>query len=352
MDTLFFRLLLTISVGAVGSFVLYKLRLPAGALIGAAIAVSLLNIFAGAGWFPPEAKVGVQAIAGAFVGQRIGRDDITELKSLVKPALIIFLGICILSLCSGFFIYGTSDNIDITTALLSSTPGGVTDIVLIATDVGADPAQSAALQLTRYMVAILILPQINTWLCRRFCPASQLAEQPAASPRSRTVGKKNAAVKTLLIAHAAGLIGKISHIPAGTIVFSMLAVAIYNIRIGSAYIPRPFKLVAQSMAGISIGTAVSMADILGLKELIVPAVIIILNCLLINYGLGFLMYRISGLDMATCLFASVPAGVSDMALISLEQGGDAPKVAILQMTRYICVMAFMPSLIKLIAALM
>ena len=51
----------------------------------------------------------------------------------------------------------------------------------------------------------------------------------------------------------------------------------------------------------------------------------------------------------TSLFASVPAGMSDMALVSLEQGGEAPKVAVLQLVRYLCAMAFMPAMIKLFA---
>ena len=44
------------------------------------------------------------------------------------------------------------------------------------------------------------------------------------------------------------------------------------------------------------------------------------------------------------------SGLSDMALISTELGGDAPKVAVLQLVRYLCVLAFMPSLIRMFSA--
>jgi uncharacterized membrane protein AbrB (regulator of aidB expression) len=49
--------------------------------------------------------------------------------------------------------------------------------------------------------------------------------------------------------------------------------------------------------------------------------------------------------------ASAPGGVSDMALIAKDLGGDSPKVAILQLARYVCVIAFFSALIKFISSL-
>ena len=89
-----------------------------------------------------------------------------------------------------------------------------------------------------------------------------------------------------------------------------------------------------------------MGDILRFRELGIPAALVAANCVAVNYVLGLLLYKTGGLDLATSRLASVPAGMSDMALVSLEQGGEAPKVAVLQLVRYLCVMAFMPGLIK------
>ena len=216
----FITLLLTMLIGAIGSYLFYKMKVPAGALIGAVITVSVFQIITGLGWFPTVFKVGVQAVAGAFVGQRIGKKDITEIRKLIKPALILFFGIAILSLISGFAIYFVSD-VDIATALISSTPGGVTDIVLISSDVGADPTQSTVLQLIRYFLAILILPQINVKICENN-PAARTGVAPENSSAQPCF--RNAAI-TLLIAGVTGAIGRISKFPAGAIVFSMFFVA-------------------------------------------------------------------------------------------------------------------------------
>ncbi len=75
------NLLLTILVAAAGSYLFYKFRIPAGALIGAIIFSAALNIITGVGTFPGFMKTVLQAVAGAFIGQRVTRNDLAELAT-------------------------------------------------------------------------------------------------------------------------------------------------------------------------------------------------------------------------------------------------------------------------------
>lgn len=344
------RLALTLIIGAAGSYILYRLKVPAGAMVGSIIAVGAFQICSSYAFFPKVIKVAVQAVAGAFVGQRIGRRDIRELRSIIKPSIELFVGIVLLTLTTGLLIYSVAD-ISIETAIISSMPGGVSDIALISGDIGADPAQSTVLQLVRYLIAILILPQVDIRLCRRFAPEKAASADTGALASS--VKKKDARhiALTLAITAASGALGKLSGFPAGAIVFPMLAVAAYNVKTGEAYLPPPLKLCAQNLAGVNIGVTITLTQLLGFRELLVPALLVAVNCVAVNFALGLLIYKTNKLDLATCLFASVPAGLSDMALVSLEQGGNAPKVAVLQLVRYICVMTFIPSMIRVISQL-
>ena len=342
------RLLITVALGAAGAWALYRLRVPAGAMAGAVIAVGLFQIATGYGYFPRVVKTAVQAVAGGFVGQRISRSDLRELRSILKPSFQLFSGIVLLTFCTGLLIHHTSP-VDTATALLSSMPGGMTDVALLSSDVGADPAQSTALQLVRYLIAILILPQLDAKLCARFAPEKRggdPADLPGGGEKLRD-GKHMAI--TLAIVALSGAVGKLSGFPAGAMVLPMLTVAAYNVRSGEAYLPKKMKLAAQCLAGVNIGVTITLADILRFRELALPAVMVAVNCVAVNYVLGLLLYKTNDLDLPTCLFASVPAGMSDMALVSLEQGGEAPKVAVLQLVRYLCAMAFMPAMIKLFA---
>lgn len=342
------RLFLTVAIGAAGARILYKLRVPAGSMVGAIVFVGLFQIFSGYGYFPRIIKTGVQAIAGGFIGQRIGRSDLKELRTIVKPSLELFGGIFLLSTCTGLLVHHTS-SLDVATSVLSSMPGGITDVALISADVGADPAQSTALQLVRYLIAILILPQVNIRICSRLTPEKKSADASYSPGGAKKLRDRKHTAITLLIVAAAGALGKLSGFPAGALVFPMFAVAAYNIRSEQAYLPKPMKLAAQCLAGINIGVTITLQDILRFRELFLPAVFVAVNCLLVNYALGLLLYKTNDLDLPTCLFSSTPAGLSDMALISLEQGGDPAKVAVLQLVRYLCVMAVMPAFIRLLA---
>lgn len=127
-----------------------------------------------------------------------------------------------------------------------------------------------------------------------------------------------------------------------------IGVAVYNVKTDRAYLPNEFRLSAQCCAGAAIGIGITMADVLATKQLLLPLAIVIINTIAINFLLGFILYKTSKLDLSTCLFGSIPAGISDMALVSTEMGGDAPKVAILHLVRYIGLMAIMPTLIDII----
>ena len=338
-------LCITVVIGVAGSVLLYRLGLPAGAMVGAIVFVGAFQILTGQGWFPKVVKTGVQALVGGFIGQRIGREDVRELRTVLRPALLLFGGIVLMIVGTGLFICRVAP-VDTATAILSSMPGGMTDVALMAPDVGADPAQSTALQLVRYLIAILILPQVNVQLCRRYAPES-IGCPPEKRVSART--RRNLCV-TLTIAAVSGVLGKLSHFPAGAMVFPMFAVAAFNVRTGNAWLPKRLKLTAQCLAGINIGVTITLAELMTFRELLLPAAAVAVNCVMVNYLLGFLIHKTCGLDLPTSLFASVPAGMSDMALVSLEQGGDAPKVAVLQLVRYLCVMAFMPSLIKILTS--
>ncbi|MEA4933120.1 MAG: AbrB family transcriptional regulator, partial [Lawsonibacter sp.] len=339
---------ITIAIGAVGAFLFYRMKVPAGAVVGAILLVSIFQVVTGLAIFPRWLKVAVQAVAGGFVGQRITRQDVQEFHGLIRPALTLFSGIALFSVVTGALIHLTTPSISVSTALLASVPGGMSDVVLLASDLNADPTQASVLQLIRYLVAIVILPQVATRLCRRFAPsepAKNSSVQSSGVPRNSVFS----VAVTLGIVAVTGYLGRRSGFPAGAMILPMFSLAAYNIRTGKAYLPKPVKLGAQCFAGISIGVGVTMADVLHLPELALPGLLVVINCLSINYGLGLLLYRVSRLDLPTCLFSAIPAGLSDMALISADLGGDPPKVALMQLTRFLCVMTFMPCVIKLLS---
>lgn len=338
---------LTVAVGAIGAYIFCKIKVPAGALVGALIVTAVFSNLTGIAAFPKPIKIFVQAISGAFIGLRIDREALKQLKAIIKPSLQFFFGILVLSFGTGILIH-TVSGLDIATSVLSSVPGGITDVSIISSDIGANPVQTTMLQLARYFVAVLILPQAAIAISKREKNRKDDSPETGVVFQNRPFTWK-AGIITILLLCGFGWLGSISPIPAGALLLSLIAVSVYNVIGKEACLPSKAKLIAQCCAGIFIGIKIDLHSAAQYYTLILPVVLVVINCLLMNYLLGFWIYKTNDMDLATSLFASIPAGVSDMALISLDYGGDAPKVAVLQLVRYVSVMCVMPSLIRYFA---
>ncbi len=113
----------TLIIASVGGFVGYKLKIPAGAMIGSMLAVAAASLFkVDLGGLPSYSKAIVQVVLGAILGLGLRNMDLQQLKSLLIPAAVI-TGIL---LATGFaiaFILNRFFGFDMMTAIFSSTAG-------------------------------------------------------------------------------------------------------------------------------------------------------------------------------------------------------------------------------------
>ncbi len=153
---------------------------------------------------------------------------------------------------------------------------------------------------------------------------------------------------TLLFAAIGGILGDKIKLPAGALIGAMVAVGAYNIFGNQAYMPPQFRLGIQILAGAMIGLQINQETLSGLKMLLVPALIMIVSVMAICFTAGFLMYKFTGLDLTTALFASAPGGMTEMSLAADSLGANAPQVALLQLIRLLSVIIILPFLVRFI----
>ncbi|MCT4618431.1 MAG: AbrB family transcriptional regulator [Marinisporobacter sp.] len=156
-------------------------------------------------------------------------------------------------------------------------------------------------------------------------------------------------IYTLAVAGMGGFVGIKLKIPAGAFVGAMIAVAIFNIYTEVGHIPSSFKIIAQIVVGGMIGLNFTMETVRGLKDLILPAFILVVGLTVFSIALGFIISKISGIDLITSLFSCSPGGLTDMALISEAYGAQTPKVVLLHLMRLITVITVLPFVIKMFA---
>lgn len=347
---MWWQMILTFAVGALAGYIVLKLKVPGGVMVGAIVGVGLLSIFTGNAYMPSTAKLMAQITAGAFIGCSVEKSDLLRLRYIIKPAFILIAGMLTLNIGAGLLIWVTSP-LDLTTALMCAVPGGMSDIPLIAADMGADAAKVTVLQFVRLVVGIGFFPSMIAAADKRFGGATAAPQDTSKRVKSQSQNKKLDMTITLVIAAIGGLLGKALGIPAGALVFSMMAVIAFKLLFEHVYLPIWMKRLAQLLSGAYVGSSFTRNDLLELKYLVIPAIIVVLGYSINCIVTGGLLHRCCGMEFKEALLAATPAGASDMALISSDLGVQSSDLVVLHVIRLVVVVAVFPQVVSLIVAL-
>ena len=153
------RILMTVLVGSAGGLMAKKLRMPAGPMLGAMIAVGIYNCLGFESYMPEQVRVGIQIVMGCILGLSLNRDTFKQLKTVLKPALVIVPSLMAFGLTTGFILHKFF-NLDVYTAFLSSTPGGLAELSLLAESLVGDGPRVAILHTLRLITVISVTPII------------------------------------------------------------------------------------------------------------------------------------------------------------------------------------------------
>lgn len=338
----------TLLVALVGFLIAKLLKLPAPAMIGSMIAVGAFNIITDVAFMPVFLKMFTQGIAGIFIGLQLKIDDVKNIKKMAKPIGLLMLLFTLNTFITGNII-AIVGKMDIATALLSSVAGGVTDMSLISIDMNATTATVALMQTSRLISALLIFPMWIVFFSKKANLPDYEDDVKLDTIKNKSDSNQNnwKMVVTIGIAFLAGYLGNLSGIPAGPLVFSMFTIMILNSFTNIIYIKRSVKVVGQLFAGSLVGSTMTRSTFIELPQLILPIIILLFSYWLVNFIYGYLASKWKYLDMKSALFASCPAGASDMALIASDLGADLAKIGLIQVVRLVYAIAIMPQLVNL-----
>lgn len=157
------RWLWFLALGLGGAWVGLKLKMPAGVLVGSMTAVGLgngLSVVWGHLTLPPlPSWVGfaLQLGLGMTLGSKLSPEMFAALKHLWQPVLIsttvaVLTGI-LSALCLSRWL-----GIEQLTALLSTAPGGISGMSLLALDLGAQTTTVVVMHLARLITVVVLVP--------------------------------------------------------------------------------------------------------------------------------------------------------------------------------------------------
>lgn len=342
--------LMTLLASFAAGWLLRRAGVPGGMMLGGIIGAAAYNLLTGSAYMPFAARFLSQSIAGGFLGASLDAKDLKKLPRLLFPLLIVLLGMFLSDLAIGFLITLVSP-LDSLTALTAGIAGGINDIPLIAEELGADAGKVAVLQFVRLLTGIALFPAMIRLLDRSRPPAAR--QSAGNTAKSAPVPLPQMAL-TILAAVTGGAIGKAAGIPAGSLLFSLLATAALRLTTGTGAMSPGVKQAAQLLAGAYIGCMLDRRDIMELKYLVLPSLVLVavfaVNCLLSSW----LICKGGTFDRKEAMLATTPAGAGEIALISSDLSisqAFAADIMVLHILRVIAAVSIMPQLIPHLAKL-
>ena len=349
--------LITIAVGTAGGLIARKLRMPSGAMVGSMFAVIILNLITEKALFYQDVKTVLQIMSGTMIGCRVGREDLIELKKLVKPIILLIIAFICMNLIFGGLMIAFTD-LDVPTALFSCSPGGASDMALIGEELGANPAQIAFLQVLRLLIIFTFCPPLFRYLFEKKIKPSASSEAPevteeADEPENSTMPSATdyrKLVVVFVICAAAGLFLNFLGVTSGAMLGAMIAGAVFTVFKGKNRFPVNLRTFMSILSGAYMGCKFTRADLANIHVLLIPILIMFLGIITFILVNAALLSRFTDLDYQTAMFASTPGGISEMALLSEEMGVDSFKVSVLHTCRLFFVIAFFPTMNKLVCS--
>ncbi|MGH8905880.1 MAG: AbrB family transcriptional regulator [Egibacteraceae bacterium] len=153
------RLIGTAVVALAGAWLFERLKIPAGAMIGATVAVAALNLSGRVGVvdLPEPAQFLTFTALGWMIGVSFTPQTVAVLRTAAVPVLLI---VGMLIGAGALLAWGLSAwaGIDSATAFLAAAPGGLSQMVAVSAAIGADSPLVATVHTVRLVAVLLVSP--------------------------------------------------------------------------------------------------------------------------------------------------------------------------------------------------
>lgn len=321
----------TLAAGLAGAAALTVLGMPAGALIGAGVAVAVSGALTGQVAVPgPLRDAGFMLIGmsmGSGVDPRFGAyvaDWALSLSLLVVSLCVtLFVGAAILRKFFGF---------DRQSAFLATAPGTLSNVIALAIENRGDVAAITTLQVLRLMVLVLTAPLL----------ADLFDTVPVAlSPPAPTAAIPLALM--FLASYALGRGGQRIGIPAASLLAGLLTSGTGHVTgLVHGAVPPWLVFVALTLTGAFVGTRITRIRPAALQRLVGAGSAVLAAMLGVSLLFAVLTMILSGLPFAQVWIAFAPGGVEAMTAIGLSLGLDPAYVAIHHFVRILALIVIVP----------
>jgi hypothetical protein len=130
---------------------------PAGNLLFPMCAIIAVNLSKEYAYMPTSIRRFAQMLSGALIGIQFSLKDLLMIWDSIVPVFMAVIGWIIINQIMGVIINRWA-KIPLTTALFSSAPGGLTDMGIIAAELGGNSAVITSFQFARVLSVVMFYP--------------------------------------------------------------------------------------------------------------------------------------------------------------------------------------------------
>ena len=337
------KLFLTLLIGFSGSSIALYAGLPAAALIGSAMAVSIGSLLKITCTLPAGFRAVAFSIIGSSLGSSLTKDFVSQ--AIHWPISLFILTICVVTiLISCSLLLMKAFNLSSETAILATSPGAMAYSISLASEGVGDGRSIVVIQSVRLLLIITCLPFVIDY----FSGSETIqAVGPAAEPMSplsflvlfvltlilgRFLEKLRVPASYLLVgtvvSGAAHLMGLVSGRPSSAILF-----------------------LGFTITGTIIGARFSTISFLELKRLLKASLMVVFLATSIAALFALVAASILSMSYGQVFVAFAPGGVEAMAAMALALDYDPAFVAVHHLYRIVLLIFTLPLFLKIIKRL-
>jgi membrane AbrB-like protein len=327
--------LVTLAIGAAGAGLFWLIGFPAAILTGPAAAVSLATLLGVPTLMPARLRDAVFVVIGVTIGSTVTPEVIaTALTWPISLAVLVatLVAVVVIAQAALMRLFGY----DRMTGLLCATPGHLSYVLTLSTELKADVPRVALVQTVRVLLLTLAVPVlIALWGVEG---EAYLTDYGVISPL--------ALVLIFPLALAVGWVFLRLHVPAALVLGGMAVSAVgHGSGLTPGVIPTWLQVGAFLCMGTLIGTRFRGFDPRGVWSALGAGVVTtIVACGVASVGAVIASWLI-GLPAAALLLAFAPGGVEVMAAIAVETGLEPALVAAHHVFRLLVLTVLVPIMI-------
>ncbi|MER2109210.1 MAG: AbrB family transcriptional regulator [Solibacillus sp.] len=318
---------LTFVLGLIGALLFEVFNFPIPWLLGPVAITFLVQFFTTVKmqWSSKFRDAGL-----ILVGLSLGSFFTPTIFSILPKFIwMIFILNVVLIGCSILLAWVTAKwcKIDFSTALVSSIPGGLSQLVIFA-----EEKEAINLSIVTYFHVVRVLLVVS------IVPLLMSSESGKLKVVSEDPFLGVATIGLIICGYLGMRLAKFIKVPVPALLGPVILVLLLNLfQINHAVIQIELLHVAQIFVGCHIGLSLKRKDVQLSKRLLIMGGVSAILLIGITMITGYLLSKMSNLTFETAFLSLAPGGLDQMSLIAMNLGGDVVLVTLFQLFRILAI---------------